>query len=78
MKKKVFRERYNMVNGNGEIIEEGLTIEDIKDMMPPEEDMFPGAKKIKVEAFKGEIKDYTEKPKRRGRPKKSEGKKNVK
>lgn len=32
MKKKVFRELYNMVNGNGEILKEGLTIEEVKEM----------------------------------------------
>lgn len=32
MKKKVFRERYNLVNSNGEIVKEGLTIEEVKEM----------------------------------------------
>ena len=32
MKKKVFKEKYSMINGNGEVLKEGLTIEDIKNM----------------------------------------------
>lgn len=64
MKKKVFRERYNMVNGNGEIIEEGLTIEDIKKIEIAEDKT---AGEVKIPAM--EYKDEEIKPKKRGRKK---------
>lgn len=63
MKKKVFREKYNMVNGNGEIIEEGLTIEDIKKIEIAEDKT---AGEVKVPAMD---KDEEIKPKKRGRKK---------
>lgn len=49
MKKKVFRERYNMVNGNGEILKEGLTIEDINKMEITEDET---ANKVEIKAVK--------------------------
>lgn len=49
MKKKLFRERYNMVNGNGEILKEGLTIEDINKMEITEDE---GANKVEIKAVK--------------------------
>lgn len=49
MKKKVFREKYNMVNRNGEVIKEGLTKEDIKNMEVAEDET---ANKIEVKAIK--------------------------
>lgn len=49
MKKKVFRERYNMVNGNGEILKEGLTIEDINKMEIAEDET---ANKVEIKAVK--------------------------
>lgn len=63
MKKKVFREKYNMVNGNGEILKEGLTIEDINKMEVAED---KSANKIKIKAV--EVIEE-EKPKKRGRKK---------
>lgn len=63
MKKKVFREKYNMVNGNGEILKEGLTIEDINKMEAAED---KSANKIKIKAV--EVIEE-EKPKKRGRKK---------
>ena len=70
MKKKLFRERYNMVNGNGEILKEGLTIEDIKEMVKDAEIKPKNAKEVKINVV-DEIKDYKkeieEKPKKRGR-----------
>ena len=53
MKKKVFREKYNMVNGNGEIIKEGLTIDDIHNMKIEKD---PMAKELKVKAIKTSVK----------------------
>lgn len=64
MKKKVFRERYNMVNGNGEILKEGLTIEDISKIEIVED---PKAGKVKIPAL--EYKDGKAEPKKRGRRK---------
>lgn len=49
MKKKVFRERYNIVNGNGEILKEGLTIEDINKMEITEDET---ANKVEIKAVK--------------------------
>ncbi len=49
MKKKVFRERYNMVNGNGEILKEGLTIENINKMEITEDET---ANKVEIKAVK--------------------------
>lgn len=49
MKKKVFRERYNMVNGNGEILKEGVTIEDINKMEITEDET---ANKVEIKAVK--------------------------
>lgn len=63
MKKKVFRERYNVVNGNGEILKEGLTIEDINKMEVAED---KSANKIKIKAV--EVIEEV-KPKKRGRKK---------
>lgn len=49
MKKKVFREKYNIIDGAGEIIKEGLTIDEIKSI-PVEAD--PVAETVKVKAVK--------------------------
>ena len=51
MKKKLFRERrYNMVNGEGTVLKENLTIEDIKKMKVEKEPK--NAKLVKIEAVK--------------------------
>ena len=33
MKKRVFRERYNLVNGEGKVVIEGMTVEEVKEMI---------------------------------------------
>lgn len=59
MKKKVFRTKYNMVNGNGEVIKEGLTIEDINKMECATD---TNSKVLKVKAVKlDDKKDYSKK-----------------
>lgn len=45
MKKRIYKEKYNMVNGDGEVLKEGLTIDDIKNMKLEEPS---AAKKIKI------------------------------
>lgn len=59
MKKKVFRERYNLVNGNGEVVKEGLTIEEVKEMIKDAQPEAKNAVKVKIEL----------EPKKRGRRK---------
>jgi hypothetical protein len=73
MKKKVFRERYNLVNGNGEIVKEGLTIEEIREMVK-DADIKPSyGKEVTIKPIVGKIKDYRKEPevepKKRGRKK---------
>lgn len=53
MKKRLFRERYNMVNGEGEIVKENLTIEEVKEITKDAAEIeTPNVAEVKVELKK--------------------------
>lgn len=54
MKKKVFREMYNMVNGDGNVVKENLTIEEVKEIVKEAaaNEKFENAVEVKVEVKK--------------------------
>ena len=84
MKKRVFRERYNMVNGNGEILKEGLTVEDISKMKIAEDENAGTINISKVEiveetdVIEEAIKEIVEESVEEKKPKKPRAKKEVK
>ena len=54
MKKKVFREMYNMVNGDGNVVKQNLTVEEVKEIVKEAalNEKFENAVAVKVEVKK--------------------------